>query len=125
MDAGVLGVAVELHVDARGGELEFEIDERMAGSWGGEKGEGAFLDDELFARLVVPVDEGGEGGLSGVGLLGGEALVNLLAAFHVPAIVALAVEGDFAPADVDAPVVRERAARPFRDRRVPFGIKNV
>lgn len=118
LEPSVLGVTVEFSVAGHcvddGGFVDLDVtvccglgDNERAGFFKERRSLGALPEDSCF-----------HGGSFVGGLLREKLLMDLVAAFHVPAVEGTGetVYGDFHPTDVDASVMSEASARAFGDR---------
>ncbi len=127
LEAGVFGVAVEFGVAGDGGDDGRFIDLDVAVGSGLGDDEGSGFVEERGAFGGFPADACFQScGFIG-GVFGEELLMDLVAAFHVPAVEGAgeSVDGDFHPTDVDAAVVGEAAACSFGDGGGAFGVHDV
>ncbi len=127
LEAGVFGIAVEFGVAGDGGDdgRFIDLDVAVGGGLGDDEGSGFVEERGAFGGFPEDACFQGSGFVGGV--FGEEFLMDLVAAFHVPAVEGTgeSVDGDFHPTDVDAAVVGEAATCAFGDGRGAFGVHDV
>ena len=127
LEAGVFGIAVKFGVTGYCGDDGGFIDLNVAMFCGEGDGEGTVFFEEGCAFVGFPEDTSLECRVGIGGVLREEFFVDLVTTFHVPPVEGAwdAVDGDFAPTNVDASVVGEATTGTFCDGGGAFGVHDV